>query len=151
MATPAPLTPRTGSCMCGAIKVRITGTPLRTNLCHCNTCQKSCGGEFAELSAWKAEDVEYTFSDPSVFQVYDDKSPESGSVLQRSFCGTCGSRVKIAKVANPEALVIPVGIIDGDKSDLKPSMEFWCKRRPGWLGDIDGATKFHELPPTPAK
>ncbi len=33
-------TPMTGSCLCGAVQVNVTGLPLLTLACHCRDCQK---------------------------------------------------------------------------------------------------------------
>ncbi|RYP87402.1 hypothetical protein DL769_000498 [Monosporascus sp. CRB-8-3] len=137
---------RTGSCLCGAIKVRIRGQPHHTNLCHCSSCQKSTGVVYASMAAFKSDDVTYTASDPSLLRTYDDTSPESGGVLERSFCGRCGSNVRVVSRGRSEWTVVPQGIIDGDKDDLRPRFEAFCSRRPGWLGDIEGVQKYETMP-----
>ncbi|RYP04216.1 hypothetical protein DL764_004606 [Monosporascus ibericus] len=137
---------RTGSCLCGAIKVHIQGHPVRTNLCHCASCQKSTGVVYSSMAAFKSDDVTYTASDPSLLRTYDDKSPESGGVLQRSFCGRCGSNVRVVSRGRAELTVMPQGIIDGDKDDLTPKFEFFCARRAGWLGDVEGAQTYEGMP-----
>ncbi|RYP92807.1 hypothetical protein DL770_001087 [Monosporascus sp. CRB-9-2] len=137
---------RTGSCLCGAIKVRIQGHPHRTNLCHCASCQKSTGVVYASMAAFKSDDVTYTASDPSLLRTYDDTSPESGRVLERSFCGRCGSNVRVVSRSQVELTVVPQGIIDGDKDDLRPRLEVFCARRAGWLGDVEGAQTYETMP-----
>jgi hypothetical protein len=81
--------------------------------------------------------------------MYDDASPESGNVLRRSFCGRCGSPVRIKSGVRPDLVAVPVGIIDGDKADFKPSIEFYCRNRAGWVGAVDGAESFDTMPPRP--
>lgn len=89
----------------------------------------------------------YTLSDESLLRTYADSSPESGSVLDRSFCGRCGSVVRVTRrPGGVGAVVVPMGVIDGDKADLKPTLEFYCTRKAPWLGDIEGATLLEKSP-----
>lgn len=50
---------RTASCICGAIQLDITGTPVAAYLCHCSACQKTTGVIFASNVAYKAEVCTY--------------------------------------------------------------------------------------------
>lgn len=36
-----------GSCFCGAVRYRMTDTPMFVHCCHCRDCQKQSGGAFA--------------------------------------------------------------------------------------------------------
>ncbi|MEM1199163.1 MAG: GFA family protein [Pseudomonadota bacterium] len=45
MALPEP--PFEGSCLCGAVKVRITEPPLLTMACHCHDCQKMSASAYS--------------------------------------------------------------------------------------------------------
>ncbi|KAJ2978866.1 hypothetical protein NUW58_g7358 [Xylaria curta] len=107
------------SCLCGAVKLEIRGDPRMKNLCHCSSCQKFTGGIFGSFAAYAVEQVTFTESEPDVLKTYNDTTPESGSVLRRSFCGKCGSPVRIQTSSLPDALVVPVGVIDGDKAGLQ--------------------------------
>ncbi|KAI8950998.1 glutathione-dependent formaldehyde-activating, GFA [Xylaria longipes] len=138
---------RTASCLCGGIKIEMRGDPFIKNLCHCSSCQKFTGAAFNSLAGYKVEQVTFTESDPSVLKTYRDTSPESGEVLERSFCGKCGSPVRISRASQPGLLVVPVGIIDGDKSAFKPELEFYCRGKADWVGAIEGVKTFEAMPP----
>ncbi|KAI1504647.1 Mss4-like protein [Biscogniauxia marginata] len=156
---------RTGSCLCGGVKLRIEGEPFRTNLCHCTSCQKFSGAFCASLAVYKSEQVTITPTDPTLTpHTYVDTTPESGNVLERSFCGRCGSPLTGRRRGGdgsgigggggggglPEELVaVAVGVVDGPKDDLRPQFEFFCVRRASWLGEVGGATAFPKLPPPP--
>ncbi|KAI0004672.1 Mss4-like protein [Xylariaceae sp. FL0662B] len=129
-----PPSSRTGSCLCGAIQLRVEGNPVRTNLCHCVSCQKSTGVVFASMAAYPLSQFTMTATPPTALRTYSDASPESGRVLERSFCGVCGSRVVITAQGRDIAAV-PVGVLDGAKADLRPKVEFFCRNREPWLGD----------------
>ncbi|KAI1755112.1 Mss4-like protein [Xylaria castorea] len=139
---------RTGSCLCGGVKVEMRGDPFVKNVCHCSSCQKFTGAAYGLTAGYKTEQVTFTEAEPSVMKTYADTSPESGDVLKRSFCGKCGSPVRVQPASRPDMLVVPVGIIDGDKAAFKPDMEFYCRGRADWVGAIEDAKTFEAMPPT---
>ncbi|KAI3331941.1 Mss4-like protein [Xylariaceae sp. AK1471] len=141
---------RTASCLCGSVKVALNGDPFMTNLCHCSSCQKSTGGAFASIAAYKTEQVTITESEPSVLKMYEDTSPESGEVLKRSFCGKCGGPVRIQRKSRPDTCIVPIGIIDGDKGAFKPKVELFCRSRVDWVGPVEDSEAFETMPPTRA-
>lgn len=116
------------------------------NLCYCVSCQKCIGNVFGSFAGFQTNQVTITETEPSVLRTYDDTSSDSGEVIKRSFCGRCGSPVKAQRQSSLEAISVPVGIIDGDKTALKPEMEFYCRGRASWLGAVDGATRFDTMP-----
>ncbi|KAI2625227.1 Mss4-like protein [Xylaria nigripes] len=140
----------TASCLCGSIKGELRGEPVFRNLCHCSSCQKSTGVVFGSFAAYNIEQVTFTESEPSIMKTYEDKSPDSGSVLLRSFCGKCGSLIKCTRDTRSHMMVVPMGIIDGDKETFKPDMEFFCRNRADWIGAVEGAKEFTAMPPAKA-
>ncbi|KAI0551691.1 glutathione-dependent formaldehyde-activating, GFA [Xylaria curta] len=139
---------RTGSCLCGSVKILIQGTPVSTNLCHCTSCQKFSGAAYASLAAFKTSEVTYSESEPSIMKTYDDTSSESGRIVKRKFCGRCGSSVCGMREGLEEFTIVPIGILDGDKSDLKPAVEFFYKSKINWIPTLPGTQCFETLPST---
>ncbi|KAI1190525.1 Mss4-like protein [Nemania serpens] len=105
---------------------------------------------FNTLTLGNQQQVTFTESEPSVMITYKDASPESGETLARSFCGKCGSPVSSQTLSKPDMIVVPVGIVDGDKTAFKPQSEFYCKRRADWVPAIEGSKTFERMPPNPA-
>ncbi|KAI1119669.1 glutathione-dependent formaldehyde-activating, GFA [Nemania sp. NC0429] len=138
---------RNASCLCGGIKVEIRGDPSSSNLCHCSSCQKNTASVFGWFAIFEAKQITFTKSEPSLLRTYIDESPESGNVLTRSFCGKCGSTVSSQPLSNLDVLVIPVGIIDGDKTAFNPHSEFYCRGRAEWVPAIKGSKTFERMPP----
>ncbi|KAI1110174.1 glutathione-dependent formaldehyde-activating, GFA [Nemania sp. NC0429] len=138
---------RTGSCLCGSVKVAIRGKPATTNTCHCTSCQKFSGAVFGSLAVWKSSDITFSESEPSIIKTYDDTSAESGRIIKRLFCGRCGSALCGIRVGLDEFTVVPIGILDGDKSDLKPQFEFFHKSKVDWVAPIEGTQCFEGVPP----
>ncbi|ETS80510.1 hypothetical protein PFICI_08039 [Pestalotiopsis fici W106-1] len=143
----ATTTPKTGSCLCGAVKVKVTGQPVFVNLCHCINCQKATGTLFNSSATYQAEDVEFTCTSPDIIQEFQVSNTATGSPLSRFFCRVCGSKVRNKSGMGGEKYVtIPFGILD-DKSGLKPQYEFFCANREDWFGDFDGVPRANGMEP----
>ncbi|KAI0506375.1 glutathione-dependent formaldehyde-activating, GFA [Xylaria bambusicola] len=138
---------KTGSCLCGGIKVLIQGAPAMTNLCHCTSCQKFSGAVFAPLAVYKTTNITFSESEPSLMKTYDDTSPESGRVVKRMFCGRCGSSLGGVRGGMEDMTIVVLGLLDGDKSDLKPQFEFFRKSKVDWIDSVSGSQCFETLPP----
>ena len=59
---------REGSCVCKAIRYRVTGNPMRVSVCHCTFCQRRTGSAFAILAVLKEDQVELRGDTLSVFE-----------------------------------------------------------------------------------
>ena len=73
-----------GSCMCGAVRYRVSG-PLRPIIaCHCIQCRKS-SGHYVAATACPTEALQI---DGDTLQWF-----ASSSEAERGFCGRCGSNL----------------------------------------------------------
>lgn len=71
----------TGSCLCGAVRYRVTG-PLRPVIaCHCKQCRKTSGHHVAATTAPR-ENVAVSGT-PARYA--------ASAEARRGFCGVCGS------------------------------------------------------------
>ncbi|MFN7024765.1 MAG: GFA family protein [Pseudorhizobium sp.] len=118
---------RSGSCLCGSVRYKVNGPPLRVGLCHCADCRKESGSSFVTFAVWPAHAFEST--------------GEVATFNGRGFCPTCGSRLFNPSEGEVE---IRVGSLDMAPTDLQPSYELWVKRREAWLHPIDGLMQFEE-------
>ena len=83
---------RSGSCLCRAVKFRVTGEPLRVGICHCGDCRKASGSAFSAFAVWPREAFE---------QLANFVATYSG----RSFCSTCGGRVPSIRDDEVEVMI----------------------------------------------
>ncbi|MBF9035409.1 GFA family protein [Rhodobacterales bacterium HKCCE2091] len=91
-----------GSCLCGAVRYRVTG-PLRPVIaCHCTQCRKTSGHHVAATSAPRGS-VEI---DGAVTWY------ASSETARRGFCGVCGSNLFWDGPGSH--LSIFAGTLDGD-------------------------------------
>ena len=121
----------TGGCLCGAVRLRISGEPYRVGLCHCLTCRKMTGSAFNAFAVFPADAVTVA-GETGAFA-----SSEKG---RHHFCRTCGSPVFWCEVGSDE-IEVPVGVLD-EPDVLRPTYEVWVGRREGWLPEIPGLLRY---------
>lgn len=154
----------TGACLCGAITYTLASAPTYRYLCvrafppiaplplqtltvteqHCPSCKKSSGSAFMHNLAFPSSALQITStstSEPSTLRTYTDTNTQSGKPLLRSFCGSCGSPVKIETAANPGKVFVPAGLIEEvEVRDGMPESENWVRSRVGWFEGVQAAT-----------
>jgi hypothetical protein len=98
-----------GGCLCGDIRYRVGGEPIRTLVCHCRFCQSVTGSTAYAESLFPVETV--AFLSGQLTQ-YDHVSQGSGKVVHVQFCRRCGTTLGLAFQRWPEFLAISRGTFD---------------------------------------
>src|SRR5262249_57935466 len=129
-------TPFTGGCMCGAVRYDCSAEPVMTGNCHCRDCQRATGTAYVSVLFVPRNAVKIT----GEVKYYDVKG-DSGNILSRGFCPTCGSRLFVKPVVMP-LMGITAGSLD-DPSRHRPAMDIYTTSAQPW-GYIDS-----ELPTFP--
>ncbi len=76
----------TGGCACGAIRYKLTASPLIVHACHCRDCQRVTGSAFV-VNIWiERRFVETDSPAPKSFRL----AGGSGNPHDVFFCGECG-------------------------------------------------------------
>ncbi|MEX5729842.1 hypothetical protein Ga0609869_003195 [Rhodovulum iodosum] len=115
-----------GSCLCGAVRYRVSG-PLRPVIaCHCTQCRKTSGHHVAATSAPR-ENVEI---EGAVTWYASSQS------ARRGFCGTCGSN--LFWDGPGENLGVFAGSFDGDPG-VRLAGHIFCADK-GAYYEIEGDT-----------
>lgn len=118
----------TGSCLCGAVSFRITGTMRPVIACHCQQCRKASGHHVAATSAAR-EAVEIK-GDVQWYQ--------SSEQARRGFCPICGSNLFWD---GPGAnLSIFAGTLDG-ATGLSIKAHIYCDDKGDYYEIADGLPK----------
>jgi hypothetical protein len=133
-------TPRTGGCLCGAVRYTVSCEPLWVAVCHCRNCQKQAGSALSVVAGFPRS----ALAIEGELTTFEDRGT-SGQTVYRRFCGRCGSPV-VTDTPRAEAadlIFIKAGTLD-DVSQLKPTTHYWTKRAQPWLALPDDATLLEQ-------
>ncbi|KAF3769313.1 hypothetical protein M406DRAFT_75795 [Cryphonectria parasitica EP155] len=157
MTSTTTTTTTTGQCLCGRVKVTVTGKPLSsfpTLTCHCNSCKKRSGGVASYAFLVPKQHVQFSpapneaptddntgsAAAVGVHKVYVDRNTGSGQPMQRTMCGACGSPVCIIEAADADVRCLQFGLFAGsegvDLSATRPGLELFASRRVAWIPEI---------------
>lgn len=115
-----------GGCLCRSVRYRSTAAPVVTRVCWCRLCQYIGAGSGTVNVCFRTEAITITG------QLSDYQSvADSGNVMHRRFCPTCGTHLFSEAEARPHLIFVRAGTLD-DPNVAKPSMTIWTSQAPGW-------------------
>ena len=127
-----------GACLCGAVRILLSGALTSPRLCHCANCRKFSGTSPAAWAMAKRAELTVQPAEPNISR-YD-----SGRGL-RCFCNVCGGPVWFESLDYPEIVGIPLGVIDnGDVPP--PEVHLWVSSKPAWCTLQDNLPRLTEGP-----
>ena len=100
-------TPITGGCACGAIRYASAAAPTFSLICQCRQCQRATGGGHAAAFVLPADAVTVT-GEVRFF----DQQADSGNIVSRGFCPTCGSPMMNRNTGYPQSLYVHAATLD---------------------------------------
>ena len=119
------MTERTGRCLCGAVSFKIVAEPLATRVCWCRDCQHlAANGSVNLLVPADALTISGALAEYT-------KTADSGNVVTRQFCPSCGTQLFAKSTARPQLRVVRTGNLD-EPSSIQPSMNIWAASAPSW-------------------
>lgn len=127
--------PRTASCSCGQLRIRVEGEPRGVGLCHCLACQRRTGSVFAALAKFSApfevigRAAEYV------------RTGDQGARFIFRFCPVCGSSVFHTEEGGDGSVSIAVGAF-ADPGFVAPSVSVYDSRRHSWVQLPPGTRTF---------
>ena len=119
--------PHTGQCLCGSVRFTIDAEPQGARMCWCRDCQRIASGSATVNVLFPEEAVRYT-GEMTTLRLTAD----SGNVVERGFCPTCGSQM-YSKTVTPAGLPMRVraGTLD-DPELMAPTAIIWADSAPSW-------------------
>ena len=130
MATLRVMPDREATCLCGQLRLEVTGEPSVVSICNCLACKRGTGSAFGMQAAFEAEQVR-------VEGRYKDYSRISDEVDRKEhvlhFCPECGSHVFYPEPMEPNIVVVSVGAF-ADPSFPPPTESGYDSRRHQWIG-----------------
>ncbi|MEL0324829.1 MAG: GFA family protein [Rhodospirillales bacterium] len=130
----------TGGCLCGAVRYKVVGEPVRVANCHCDDCRKVTGASFATNVFVKEEDL---VIESGVTKSYQHTS-DSGNTMTKKFCPECGSQIFSNGTGSPGVVGVKVGSID-DATGIKPSITVYAARALPFSHIDEGTEIFQEM------
>lgn len=130
----------TGGCLCGAVRYESTGDPMIVGHCHCVDCRRSSGSGHCThvvvpLDALALHGPVATY----------DRPADSGNVVSRSFCPTCGAPVLSRNDGMPDLAFVRASSLD-DPDVVTPTMIVYASRAPSWDHMDPALPAFAEMP-----
>jgi len=132
----------TGGCICGGVRYECAADPIAMGNCHCRDCQRASGSAYAPALLVPASAVSITGE-----VKYYDVTGDSGSIVQRGFCPTCGARLFGKAAAAAGIIDIMVGSLD-DPSWYRPQADIYTASAQPWDHMNPDLSKFVKLPPS---
>ena len=129
--------PIEGGCACGAIRYKLTNTPLVVHACHCRDCQRLSGTAFATNIWIERKFVEPGPTAPASYRL----AGGSGQPHDVFFCARCGTTVWSGYHPVPWALFVRAGTLDAPDA-VKPDLHIFTRTKVPWLQLPVGAQAF---------
>jgi len=112
--------------------------------CHCRDCQRATGSAYAPSVIVPAAALTVE-GDPTWFE----GTADSGNMIKRAFCPTCGSRL-FGESSGAPLIGIYAASLD-DPSWFRPMAEVWTASAQPWDVMHPEAPRFPKAPPVPSK
>jgi hypothetical protein len=133
----------TGGCLCGAVRFESTDLPVITRVCWCRLCQYLGAGSGTVNACFKTEN----FTVHGVISDYSNIA-DSGNVMHRVFCPTCGTPMFSSSEARPHLIFVRAGTLD-DPEIAQPAMTIWTAQAPSWGCIAADLPRVERQPPPP--
>jgi len=129
-----------GGCLCGTVTYEASGEPAIVGHCHCVDCRKTSGTGHGTHVAMRMDGVHLTGALASYRRPAD-----SGNIVERFFCPTCGSAIYSTNSAMPGMVFLRASSLD-DPNQITPQIVVYASRAPKWDVMDPALPSFAEVP-----
>ena len=130
-----------GGCLCEAVRYESKAEAVMAGHCQCHDCRRSSGTGHCSHLAVPRDAVSVT----GAVTVYD-RAADSGNIVSRAFCPTCGAPVYSLNSAIPHLIFVRASSLD-DLEAFKPQVVVYASRAASW-DHVDAALPaFPTMPP----
>jgi hypothetical protein len=120
---------REAACLCGQLRLDVTGEPFAVSICNCLACKRGTGSAFGYQAGFKADQVQVS-GRHSDYSRISDEADSKEHVLH--FCPDCGSQVFYTEPDEPDLVVVAVGAF-ADPTFPPPTESGYDSRRHEWI------------------
>jgi hypothetical protein len=130
-----------GGCMCGAIRYRISGKPMNSMVCHCETCRRVAASPVVAWVTFQTSQFQLLRGNPSEFH--------SSQPVRRTFCPGCGT--PLTYEISDSVGFVDITTCSLDNPELfPPTHHSWLGHNLSWVRFGDGLPTFQESRHAPA-
>ncbi|HKE93027.1 MAG TPA: GFA family protein [Povalibacter sp.] len=122
-----------GGCLCGAIRYRALGQPLRGVMCHCSMCRRHSGAPVLAFVHFPGASFTWVRGEVSWYR--------SSPYAERGFCAVCGSTVGMREEVLSDRVQVCVGTLD-QPGRVKIDDHVWTSERIPWFDVRDDLPRF---------
>src|SRR5205809_2866492 len=126
-------------CLCGGVRIEITGKLGPVVHCHCSRCRKASGTAFATNADVRRRYWTFLSGEDLIREF------ESSPGVFRAFCTRCGSPLYSRRPDAPDVLRIRLGILNDDPQ-RRLLAHFFVGSKAPWFEITDGLPQFAEGP-----
>ena len=134
-----------GGCLCRAVRYTVASDPRGARACWCRVCQYVGAGSGTVSVVFAADTLEVA----GAVQWYA-VAADSGTMMQRGFCPSCGTPLFSRTDARPRQIMIRAGTLD-DPNLLGPQATLWTSSAPDWACIDAAIPNFPTQAPPPAR
>lgn len=120
---------RVAACVCGALRLTVSGEPTGVYACGCDACRRTTGSAFAWRARWRAEDVVEAAGPRQGWRRVGD----AGRWVEHVFCPTCGALVWMEGEGLGDDVAVSAGALADPLFPPPASAHRWAGA-PAWLG-----------------
>ena len=114
-------TPTEGGCFCGALRYRLTASPVGSMVCHCTTCRRLFAAPAVAWLSVASDNFTFTCGTPATFS--------TSAPVTRWFCAACGTHVAYVHADQPGYVEVATCSLD-DPAAFPPHAPFVAEPRP---------------------
>jgi hypothetical protein len=127
-------------CLCGAVRYESLADPQVVGHCHCVDCRKTSGTGHCTHLVVPADSLTVTGH-----LTFYDHPADSGNMVSRGFCPTCGSAI-VSKNSGMPGMAFPRASSLDDPEIAKPQFAVYASRAPSWDYVDPNLPSFPEMP-----
>lgn len=124
-----------GGCLCGKVRYAVDGSIGQVTHCHCSMCRRIHGAAFGTYGAVSYDDFRW-LSGESLVKTY-----RSSDVMERTFCGECGSTLQAHFAVEPDEVYLALGTVDGDPG-CRPDAHIFVGSKAPWYEITDSVPQY---------
>jgi len=125
----------TAECLCGGIRIEISGKVGPIVYCHCSQCRKANGTAFSANADVRSK-YWRVMAGADLIREF-----ESSPGAWRAFCSRCGSPIYGRRASAPDVFRLRLGILNDDP-ERRSLAHFWVGSKAPWYEISDDLPQF---------